>query len=650
MKHILTICMILLVESVYSQTLKLRYNQISYLTGRPKIANLASTTPFQGQQYKITDMAGNVVKTGLSTQSRLWEYSKEYVSTIDFSDLDKAGDYTITIGTIQKKITIQKQAYEDLSKASLKYFYFNRASMALDAKYAGIYKRPLGHPDTAVYVHASAANAGRPVNTIISSPRGWYDAGDYNKYIVNSGISTYTLLAAYEHFPSYYKSLAIGIPEEGGALPDILDEVKWNLDWMVTMQDPSDGGVYHKCTDLNFNGEQMPHAYNARRYVVAKSTAATLNLAAVLAVASRVYKPFNPQLADQYINAAIKAYTWSKANPTVYYKQPSDVKTGEYGDGNVRDEFDWAAAELFITTKDVKYKNDLNVNSIGEGVPAWPYAAPLATISLMHHQKDVAGQIDINIVRNKLINTAKSLLNTVNTGEMNVAMGNNAGDFVWGSNGHAGNQIILLLRAFEETKDKEYLDGAFKAFDYLVGRNATGYSFVTGFGEVSPIRPHHRISQADGVATPVPGMIAGGPHSGRQDGCGGYPSTQPAACYVDTWCSYSTNEVTINWNAPLAYAANALSYYQSISISTPTKETQEKVKVNIYPNPTSDRLYIQAPISQYNFSITKIDGMVVKKGSGKENMEIDVTELPAGIYTFNIKSNNGVQSEMFIKN
>jgi endoglucanase len=639
---------------LFSQTLNVRYNQIGYQIGRPKIINLTSKSPFQGQQYKITDSSGSIIKSGVSSQSVTWEYSKEYVSMVDFTDVNLPGEYTIKVGAVEKKIKIKKLAYEDLAKASLKYYYYNRASMALDVQYAGVYKRPMGHPDTLVYVHASAATTARPVNTKISCPRGWYDAGDYNKYIVNSGISTYTLLSAYEHYPSYYDGYAIGIPEAGGLLPDILDEAKWNLDWMVTMQDPNDGGVYHKCTDLNFNGETMPHNYNAKRYVVAKSTAATLNLAGVFAVAARVYKNFDLSLSNQYQAAAIKAYDWAKLNPTKYYAQPNDVKTGEYGDGNVKDEFDWAAAELFITTKDPRYSNDLNEKAIGEGVAAWPYTAPMATISLLHHENDIANDIDIIAVKQKLISTANSLLSTINTSSMKVAMGNQDGDFVWGSNGQAGNQIIMLIRAYELTKDRTYLDGAFTAFDYLVGRNSTGYSFVTGHGDLTPQKPHHRISQADGIPAPVPGMLVGGPHPGRQDGCAGYPSTQPASCYVDTWCSYSTNEVTINWNAPLAYAANALSYYQNQSIINASSDPTVEINVAIYPNITNGELNISFDqafdISNTEIEIYHLSGNVVEKFIPQTHQsKVDLGKYSAGIYFVNVKSAAGKTVKKVVK-
>ena len=97
--------------------------------------------------------------------------------------------------------------------------------------------------------------------------------------------------------------------------------------------------------------------------------------------------------------------------------------------------------------------------------------------------------------------------------------------------------------------------------DYILGKNPTGYSYVTGYGHKPPMRIHHRPSVDDGIEQPVPGFMAGGPHNGKQDGCTGYPSNYNAKCYFDDVCSYSTNEIAINWNAPLVYLLAAMEYY-----------------------------------------------------------------------------------------
>ena len=634
----------------------IRYNQVSYTKGKDKLINITASIPYTDLDYAIyREGMTSPIMTGTVSSDAIWQSSQEHIGTVDISSLDDEGNYTFE--TIGKTIdfSISTDGYDALSEASLKYYYYNRASQELEETYAGPWARPLGHEDDQVRVHSSAASADRPTGTIISSPKGWYDAGDYNKYIVNSGISTYTLLAAYEHYPEYYNALKIDIPEQGNALPDLLDEVIWNLDWMLSMQDPFDGGVYHKLTGLNFSGIVMPHQYNATRYVVQKSTSAALNFAAVTAIASRVFADFEdikPGYSAQLIDASKRAYTWAKENPTRYYNQPSDVKTGEYGDNFVLDEFDWAASELFITTGESNFGSDINEIQIGNGVPNWQYTAPLALISLTANAQELGSSINMDIIQNKLLFTANQLRSTTNESPMRVAMGNDNNDFVWGSNGNAGNQILLLIRAYDITGDESYLDAAHVAMDYLLGRNGTGFCYVSGFGKTSPKNPHHRASEADNVADPVPGMVAGGPNPGQQDGCSGYISSSPAGSYVDSWCSYASNEVTINWNAPLAYAVNALRFYQN---GTPTStEDISAVQIDqlkVFPNPGKNQ--IQIPQIQDNLNqdlvIMDVVGNPVYSKIGVTTPNIDVTNLQPGIYVIKLSTEHEIMSTMWVK-
>lgn len=145
--------------------------------------------------------------------------------------------------------------HRPVARAALKAYYYQRMSTPLPEEYAGQWARPMGHPDDEVLVHPSAASEARPEGTTISAPRGWYDAGDFNKYVVNSGISTYTLLALYEHYPDVAAGLTSSIPESGNGVPDVLDEALWNLRWMLDMQAP-DGGVYHKLTQVDTDGTE----------------------------------------------------------------------------------------------------------------------------------------------------------------------------------------------------------------------------------------------------------------------------------------------------------------------------------------------------------------------------------------------------------
>jgi endoglucanase len=539
----------------------IKVNQLGFLPSSVKKAVIPAT---DSTTFELVDMSTNtVVMSGDLAAERTWSVANNTVQLADFSSLTTPGEYALRVAGVETdaRVVIDSDVFLSAHDAALKAYYFNRASFALDGAYAADWARPAGHPDTNVLVHSSAADANRPEGTVISAPKGWYDAGDYNKYIVNSGISTYTLMAAYEHFTSFYQNRDINIPESGNSVPDILEEIKWNLDWMMAMQDPNDGGVYHKLTTLNFSGTQMPHLSTAQRYVVQKGTSAALNFAAVMASASRIYAdiPGYQSVAQSYQSAAESAWTWAQSNPNVAYNQPSDVSTGEYGDGNFDDERLWAAAELFLLTQDQQYlisfKAMSSRQSAQPNTPAWPETATLGYISMLSAGKMLIEQSDFNTFQASYIALADSIVAQYETSAYGVAMQEE--DFVWGSNAVALNKSMVLLFAYELSDNMAYKNAAVGLVDYVLGRNPTDYSFMTGFGSKTPMDIHHRPSFADTVSEPVPGFVAGGPQPGQQDNCN-YPSPLPALSYLDDWCSYSTNEVTINWNAPMVYSLAAL--------------------------------------------------------------------------------------------
>jgi hypothetical protein len=120
---------------------------------------------------------------------------------------------------------------------------------------------------------------------------------------------------------------------------------------------------------------------------------------------------------------------------------------------------------------------------------------------------------------------------------------------------------MLLINAWQQQHNQAYLDAALGNLDYLLGRNATGYSFVTGIGTHATLHPHHRPSIADGIVPPVPGLLAGGPNPGRQDHQT-YLYLEPETAYLDQDQAYASNEIAINWNAPLVYLAGAVEALQ----------------------------------------------------------------------------------------
>jgi len=616
---LVTVVMLVQTFSLYSQntSYNIRINQVGFL---PNSIKRAAVVNSQADSFRVmTSAMDATVYKGQFLPSVNWAASGEDVKIADFTLLKSPGRYVIVVDGLGKSVpfSIGDRVFTDISKASIKAFYYNRASMPILSEYAGKYARKEGHPDTAVIVLPSAASANRPAGTVISTPGGWYDAGDYNKYIVNSGISTFTLLSAYETYPAYYDTLSLNIPESGNNIPDILDEALWNIKWMMTMQD-EDGGVYNKTTEAQFGAFAMPDQFkNTKRYVCAKGTAAALDFAAIMAMTSRIYRKYDPELADKALDQAVKAWAWAKANPKVAFNNPSAsggypaIGTGGYGDSNFSDEFSWCAAELYISTKDPAFYSDIKI-SVNSDLPGWGNVRTLGLLSLVVNRGNLTSEADTVLIKNRLVNQVSNSLGNIITSAYRIP-----GDFFyWGGNNAYANWGMLYLQAFRLTGNASYFNGAVSVMDYLLGRNATSYCFVTGAGTKSPKNIHHRISGADGIPEPVPGLLVGGPNPSDVSDCGAssYPSKYAAKSYLDQQCSYSTNEIAINWNAPLAFLTGALQYeylvsykdtmlgYFSISLDKVSLSYKKgnDVKAVIEGNtswslsPTADWIYISA--------------------------------------------------------
>lgn len=578
-----------------------KLNQIGFY---PEATKLAITPQTEAQTFHLRDITdGTVVYNSSLSGTESYAYSGETVRIADFSDFKTPGEYELYIdgGAKSYPFTIGNGVFEEVSAGLTKALYFNRASVPLEQEFAGPWHRPAGHLDNAVLIHGSAATDNRPEGSTISSPGGWYDAGDYNKYIVPISSSIHHMLLAYEQFPEFFDNQNLNIPESDNVMPDVLDEALFALRWMLTMQDPDDGGVYHKLTHANFQGTLMPHQVTSARYVVQKSTPATLDFAAIMAKAARVFKNMLPAFADSALTAAEFAWQWAEANPNLAYNQGDannpqagtvndlydpNISTGEYGDSNFSDEKFWAASELYITTENEDYYDSGGWN--GVGVSGWGNVKALGLFSLLQHRKNLtaAGLADTSAMKQALVDAFGWYVNNGNNSAYRSPFGTQSWQFGWGSNGGAGNLGMSLFMLYQTTGDAKYYESALSTVDYLLGRNAVGYSYVTGFGEKPPMHIHHRQSEADGVTAPVPGWVAGGANPGQQDGCT-YSVPQgefPALSYSDTYCSYASNEITTYWNSPFIYLTSGFE-----TLTKPYTHISDKtIKVTA---PNADSLY-----------------------------------------------------------
>ena len=388
---------------------------------------------------------------------------------------------------------------------------------------------------------------------------GWHDAGDFGRYSINSGISMGTLLWAYELNAEKLRDVDLMIPEKTGHLPQMLTEIRWNLDWMLKMQDQS-GGVWHKATTAKFPGSILPESDNATMLIVGSghdpflTTQATGNLVAVAAIAARVYRPFDPDYADQCLSAAKRGWKWLESTPDSHFKtNPKGIETGAYEDNEANDERLWAASELFRTTGDARY-HEYFLKSFRRIRPMFNSGFPhewknVHALALYGYAIEKRPEVDPKVqqeIRLEALNAADEIVNRVLLNGYRVPLSTE--NYIWGSNALVANYGMMLRLAHRISPKPQYLDAAQDSLHYLLGRNTFNTSFVTQIGKRWPMNPHHRPSEADDVVEPWPGMLIGGPNAQNAN-----EKRPPARQWDDVQQSFTTNEVAINWNAPLVF-------------------------------------------------------------------------------------------------
>ena len=544
---------------------EIRINQVGFAPQQEKTATIDVCTLDAAPCFvSILSETGDTVWTGIASTTMLNSVSGKPRQIVDFSALSTPGIYTLYANGLSVPVTITSRPYRFLTRQALRAFYHQRTAMPIEEPFAEGYARAAGHPDDHVLVHPSAATDERPANTVIASPGGWYDAGDYNKYIVNSGYTMGVFLMAYEQQSAYYDTLSLNIPESGLRVPDMLAEAMYNIRWMLTMQD-TDGGVYHKLTNPEFESFIRPDECQKPRYVVLKTTAAALDFAATMALAARIYAPYEdvyPGFVAEATTAALRAWDWALAHPAIYYDQNAmneqytpAIITGAYDDYDVQGEFYWAATELYLLTQNNVYREAALAYCPAVFTPAtWGDVTELASIEWMLHPQGVEEFAAEK--KAALLAYLKPYMDEAESISVHRSpYGNREEDFFWGCNSEGCCwRGVECLYAYRLTGEEKYLVNAERCLNHILGQNATGFCYVTGFGTRPTKDPHHRLSYSHPKGT-LPGFLAGGPNRMRQDAeTDGvrYPKNVSAdESYLDFQPSYASNEVTINWNVTL---------------------------------------------------------------------------------------------------
>lgn len=481
-----------------------------------------------------------------------------------FTDLTQNGKYFIVLddGSKSFSFNIKDDVFNNVRDKSLKSYYYQRSGIELEEKYAGIFARKAGHIEKLEYHHSSPIEGKKDVSG------GWYDAGDYGRYIIPASVSLAVMLMGYEQYPEKFKSDDINIPESSNGIPDFLDEMRYELEWMLKMQHREEGkfkGALPYMLNSLHRVDGLPAEASACQYIYDFSSVATADFSAAMALSSRLYKSIDKEFANKCLDASILAWDFLRVNgnyPEGGFQRPSDTTTGGYAE-EAKDNYEdyncrlWAALELYLTTGSTEY-HDYFVNNYklltNSWNMAWNDATGFAKIQyILGDKKLLNSEIQKDFTDSFIEYCNTNLLRKIDSNGFKLTIDNS--EYVWGSNGELLNRAEQLIFAYQLTKDKKYYNGALAQLNYVLGLNIHNISFVTYTGTNFPKVIHHGIGFATDFKDVIPGLIAGGPNC-ELDGDTTLPKyfdedTPPAKCYIDHRDSWASNESCILYNAPL---------------------------------------------------------------------------------------------------
>ena len=527
---------------------KIILNQLGYINTMPKTAVFTGNA----ELFQIISAEnGKTMFSGLASGPVFDAASGDTLSLIDFSTFNVCGSYYIRVGLRKSSVfTISENPYRDVKLALLKGLYYSRCGR-LEEHYAGEYAHDECHSDLVPLFSAPSKR--------IDVRGGWHDSGGYGKYSVCTSVTLGHLLYAYTLFPEGFAENT-GIPESGNGIPDVLNECRVGLEWLLKMQ-AHDGGVYYKVVSAHKVYTMMPEDDTSERYVFAKSHQSTACFCAVMSLASRVFEPFDKDFSEKLHEASINAWIWIMNNPRFEpFENPPTIAfnaAGDFFDENFDDELFWAVCELYETTGDKLFHDRIRslcgrvsaVGFVNRDVSGFGAAAYLFGNQPKDEYIEQSLRLRLRVRADNLYGLSrKSGYGTAKAPD----------DYVRGSNMYAMTDSIVLILAYKIFSCEEYIHAACEQMNYILGKNPMGTCYITGFGVKSVKNPHHRPSEADDIEEPVPGLLVCGPCKLLQDDFTMWtiPSEElPAKCYYDILYSFSTNEPAIYCNSAAIFVA-----------------------------------------------------------------------------------------------
>ena len=560
-------------------------DQFGYLTKSRKVAVIRapqigydSFVKFApGKSYALIELpSGKVVKTAPPT---VWnrgstdQASGDKAWWLDFSEIEVPGRYAVVDledGIRSADFSIGEHVYKDVMKHALRVFFYQRAGFEKKPEFAG-----RAWADKADHLGPGQDSESRPwheggLSNLFEKSQikdlrgGWYDAGDFNKYTSWAARYIVVLLHAYEEHPQAFSD-DDGIPESGNGIPDILDEVKWGLDWLVRMQN-SDGSLL--CVQ-SLDSASPPSSAKGRSYYGPPTTSATMMGAAAFAYASRFFEsrpePDLKRYGDDLKKRAMTAWSWATANPNVlYYNNDESKQPGSKGLASgqqemnaterLRAQFE-AATYLFEMSGEAQFKAFVDANYAAI-LPSWgasmwevdPLESLLYYARLPGATPEVAKSIREHFVANLWRASEAFQVFLQQADPYRAPMK----DYTWGSNKGKTMQARLYQLAALYSSDPRLseisLAAALEYAHYIHGVNPLGLVYLTnmapaGASHSASIMFHSWFAHGtrwqqvtDQLPGPPPGFLVGGPNPQFSiDACCLAPPGSPAyRCYGAT--------------------------------------------------------------------------------------------------------------------
>ena len=602
----------------------IKVNQIGYFPDAEKVGILGGWTGTLGalsveaSNFSVIDAeSGDTVLTAALNLKALNEpFSGENVYHLDFTPLQQPGSYYLSVPGFGRSYTfrIGTDIYQSVYFKTARALYHQRCGAAMDVHHVhhSDYARPACHVDTDAFFHTNLQDSkvsslynGEVIGTHRAAWGGWHDAGDYNKYVTNASAPVHRIITAFELYPEKFKDGDLNLPESGNGVPDILDELKWELDWLLKMQDPNDGGVYFKISSPNFGiDSNLPHLLTHERYYVYKTTHSTAAFAAMMAAASRIYQPYFPEEANQYLMAAQKAWIFLQAHPETVPSDsqfnPSGIVTGPYPDKfGDQDERAWAAAELFKTTSQTSFQDaylglrnmqDLPLSLMGYDAAIGKFfdAHPFATWAYATTNHASVNQTAKQAAIQAFLHFADVRISRFNAFPYRHSLQPVESYVGFGSYGVSTQYSFQLLQAYYLTGNTEYRDYARMNLDTQLGLNPLNKSFITGVGSNPALSPLHKPSIY--LSQPTPGIPVFGPQYHASEGNSFNAAIQQSSLppntewpvlrkYADTYLVVEYSEFTIDEIATTAMVYAQFTSTGSVDQTPPAPPTNVNVAI-----------------------------------------------------------------------